>query len=78
MDELDAEGEFIALVISDHVMPGKTGVELLTDISQDPRFTQTKKKYCLPVRRLIRIRLQQLTELGSRVIMKSLGKPMLC
>ncbi len=43
MDELDAEGEFIALVISDHVMPGKTGVELLTDISQDPRFTQTKK-----------------------------------
>ncbi|WP_299013935.1 response regulator [uncultured Photobacterium sp.] len=43
IDELDAEGEYIALVISDHVMPGKTGVELLTDISQDPRFTQTKK-----------------------------------
>ncbi|MGJ7093845.1 response regulator [Vibrio hannami] len=43
MDDFDAEGEFIALVISDHVMPGKTGVELLTEISQDTRFTETKK-----------------------------------
>ncbi|AWK81516.1 response regulator [Photobacterium damselae] len=43
MDDLDAEGEFIALVISDHVMPGKTGVELLTKISQDARFVHTKK-----------------------------------
>ncbi|MCG3825532.1 response regulator [Photobacterium damselae] len=43
MDDLDAEGEFIALVISDHVMPGKTGVELLTEISQDARFVHTKK-----------------------------------
>ncbi|WP_413111485.1 response regulator [Thaumasiovibrio sp. DFM-14] len=43
IDELDAEGEHIALVISDHVMPGKTGVELLTEISQDSRFTFTKK-----------------------------------
>ncbi|MCG6272075.1 response regulator, partial [Vibrio vulnificus] len=29
IDELDADGEFIAVVISDHVMPGMTGVELL-------------------------------------------------
>ncbi|HIF9074712.1 response regulator [Photobacterium damselae] len=43
LDDLDAEGEFIALVISDHVMPGKTGVELLTEISQDARFVHTKK-----------------------------------
>ncbi|BAX53553.1 Hydrogenase transcriptional regulatory protein hupR1 [Photobacterium damselae subsp. piscicida] len=43
MDDLDAEGEFIALVISDHVMPGKIGVELLTEISQDARFVHTKK-----------------------------------
>lgn len=43
MDELDAEGEFIGLVISDHVMPGKTGVELLTEISIDSRFSATKK-----------------------------------
>ncbi len=43
MDELDANGEHIALVISDHVMPEKTGVEFLTEISGDPRFTHTKK-----------------------------------
>ncbi|EMD79444.1 chemotaxis protein CheY [Vibrio diabolicus E0666] len=43
MDELDAEGEMIALIISDHVMPGKTGVELLTDVSQDSRFVRTRK-----------------------------------
>ncbi|NNN45162.1 MULTISPECIES: response regulator [unclassified Vibrio] len=43
MDELDAEGEYIAMVISDHVMPGKTGVELLKEIHQDPRFLNTKK-----------------------------------
>ncbi|WP_273857270.1 response regulator [Photobacterium sp. GSS17] len=43
MDELDAAGEYVALLISDHVMPGKTGVELLTEVSQDVRFAQTKK-----------------------------------
>ncbi|HHF3007480.1 TPA: response regulator [Vibrio diabolicus] len=43
MDELDAEGEMIALIISDHVMPGKTGVELLTEVSQDTRFVRTRK-----------------------------------
>ncbi len=43
MDELDANGEFVALVISDHVMPEKTGVELLTEISRDSRFIYTKK-----------------------------------
>lgn len=43
LDDLDSEGEHIALVISDHVMPGKNGVELLTDISHDYRFLRTKK-----------------------------------
>lgn len=43
MDALDAEGEHIALLISDHVMPEKTGVELLTEVSVDPRFRHTKK-----------------------------------
>lgn len=38
LDELDSEGGYIALVISDHVMPGKNGVELLTDVSHDYRF----------------------------------------
>lgn len=43
LDELDSEGGYIALVISDHIMPGKNGVELLTDVSHDYRFLRTKK-----------------------------------
>lgn len=43
MDELDAEGERIAVLVSDHVMPGKTGVELLSEVSRDRRFLLTKK-----------------------------------
>lgn len=43
MDELDAEGEFIAVIVSDHVMPGMTGVELLTEVTKDYRFKLTKK-----------------------------------
>jgi two-component system chemotaxis response regulator CheY len=43
MDELDSEGGYIALVLSDHVMPGKSGVELLTEVSHDYRFLRTKK-----------------------------------
>lgn len=43
IDELDAEGEHITVIVSDHVMPGKTGVELLTEVFHDSRFTNTKK-----------------------------------
>lgn len=43
MDELDAEGHYIGVVISDHIMPGKNGVELLTDVTKDSRFIKTKK-----------------------------------
>lgn len=43
MDELDAEGHYIGVVISDHIMPGKNGVELLTDVTNDSRFIKTKK-----------------------------------
>lgn len=43
MDELDANGELVGLVISDHVMPGENGAELLGKISQDPRFNHTRK-----------------------------------
>ena len=43
LEELDAQQEYVALVISDHVMPGKNGVELLTEIEKDRRFIGTKK-----------------------------------
>ncbi len=43
MDELDAAGDRVALVISDHIMPGGSGVELLKRIAGDPRFEATRK-----------------------------------
>ncbi|MDR9830947.1 response regulator [Vibrio sp. FNV 38] len=43
MEDLDAEGHQIAVVISDHVMPDKTGVDLLKEIHADSRFKHTKK-----------------------------------
>ena len=43
LDELDDEQEYVALIISDHVMPEKSGVELLTEVAADNRFSGTKK-----------------------------------
>jgi two-component system chemotaxis response regulator CheY len=43
LEELDAEQEYVAVIISDHVMPEKSGVELLTEIALDNRFLGTKK-----------------------------------
>lgn len=43
MEEIVQEGDHIAVVVSDHIMPGKTGVELLTEIKNDGRFKLTKK-----------------------------------
>lgn len=43
LEELDAQQEYVALIISDHVMPDKSGVELLTEVAQDSRFLGTKK-----------------------------------
>ncbi|TCI04641.1 response regulator [Corallincola luteus] len=43
LDELEARGELVGLVISDHVMPGTSGVDLLGQISEDGRFAHTKK-----------------------------------
>ena len=42
LEDIYLEKKSLALVISDHVMPGKTGVELLTEIEMDSRFTGTK------------------------------------
>ncbi|MCM2680246.1 response regulator [Echinimonas agarilytica] len=43
MEELDEQGEHIALVISDHVMPGKSGVVMLSEIANDARYRHTRK-----------------------------------
>jgi len=43
MEDIDANGDYPAVIISDHVMPGKSGVELLTEISADIRFEFSKK-----------------------------------
>lgn len=43
LDDLDATGQPVALIISDHVMPGGTGVDLLSKIAAGPRFQQTRK-----------------------------------
>jgi len=43
LEEFDEAGEYVALIISDHVMPGKSGVELLTEVAHDERFLGTKK-----------------------------------
>lgn len=43
LEELDDQGEHIALVISDHVMPGKSGVDMLSEIASDNRYRHTRK-----------------------------------
>ncbi len=43
MDELDQAGDLVAVLVSDHVMPNQTGIELLTEVAHDPRFKHTKK-----------------------------------
>jgi len=43
LEEFDAQQEYVAVIISDQVMPGKTGVELLTEVELDNRFLGTKK-----------------------------------
>ena len=43
MEDIDAAGDFVALIISDQVMPGVTGVEYLARVQEDPRFDGTQK-----------------------------------
>lgn len=43
LNEIDRDGDFLALVISDHVMPGKSGVDFLIDLHGDKRFEGTRK-----------------------------------
>ena len=43
LEDIDAAGDLPALVISDHVMPGQTGVDFLISLHQDERFRATRK-----------------------------------
>ncbi|MBZ0257823.1 response regulator [bacterium] len=43
LEEIDAEGGNPALIICDHIMPEKNGVELLVDLNKDRRFRNTRK-----------------------------------
>jgi len=43
INDIDNAGDQVAVIISDHIMPGKNGVEFLTDIHNDGRFGKTKK-----------------------------------
>ncbi len=43
MEQIDTEGDYTAIVIADQVMPGMTGVEVLTRIENDPRFSAVRK-----------------------------------
>ncbi|MDH5399294.1 MAG: response regulator [Cyclobacteriaceae bacterium] len=43
MREIDEQGDLVAVLITDHIMPGMTGVELLTAIKGEPYVKATKK-----------------------------------
>ncbi|MBZ0166747.1 MAG: response regulator, partial [Candidatus Omnitrophica bacterium] len=43
MEELDVSGEKIALILSDHIMTNKNGIELFSDLSTDNRFDGVRK-----------------------------------
>jgi len=43
LEEIDAEGDYAGVLVSDHVMPGKSGVDFLIEVNHDHRFKLTKK-----------------------------------
>ena len=43
IEELEGQGDHLAVVVSDQVMPGMSGVDVLREIQNDGRFSQTKK-----------------------------------
>ena len=42
IDEIVEDGDELALVLSDHRLPGKSGVDFLVELMQDDRFTATR------------------------------------
>jgi len=43
IEEIDEAGEHAAVIVCDHVMPGKSGVEWLAEVNSDGRFRHTRK-----------------------------------
>ena len=42
IDEIVEDGDELALVLSDHRLPGKSGVDFLVELMKDERFTATR------------------------------------
>lgn len=73
IDELDAEGEHITVIVSDHVMPGKRGWSYSLKCSMTAAF-RIQRKFFLRGRPLILIPSMRLMQQASTVTLKSLGK----
>ena len=43
LEEIDAEDGGVGVIVCDHVMPEKSGVDFLGEVEEDARFTHTKK-----------------------------------
>lgn len=43
LNDVESEGDHVAVIVSDHIMPGKNGVEFLAEVHADDRFPNTKK-----------------------------------
>lgn len=43
IEEIDSEGNAIVLIVCDHIMPGKNGIDFLIELNKDIRFKHTKK-----------------------------------
>lgn len=43
LEDFDSQGRFVALAICDHIMPGKNGVRMLSELANDGRFSGMRK-----------------------------------
>lgn len=43
VEQIDEDGDFVGIIISDQVMPGESGTDLLGKITADRRFAKTRK-----------------------------------
>lgn len=43
METTYRNGDYVALIVADHVMPEKSGIDFLIDVNKDDRFADTRK-----------------------------------